>query len=271
MKILYSNTDKISHSKLTYQKQPSMSVLHNHNFFEFYYLLDGERSYFIDNAIYELSVGDAVIIPPNVLHRTLGAITKLHSRVLISIPREVLEKDFLEEYNELLQMYIFPIPKKRRQFFENLLEKIKYEVETNDSYSEYLLKKYINEMLIFLLRANKKNEIIYVDNEIDSSIGKAARYIQQNFSRTLTLEEIADVLNIDRTYFCKMFKKKTGFGFSEYIKEVRVMEAAKLLSETDLSITEVALSVGYNDSSYFAKVFKNIKGTTPLVFRKMMG
>ena len=271
MKILYSNTDRISLSKLTYQKQPSMSVLHNHNFYEIYYLLDGERSYFIDNAIYELRVGDVVIIPPNMLHRTIGEKTKLHSRILINIPCEILESEFAQEYDFLLHKHIFSIPKKRRKFFEDLMDKIKYETETDDSYSDYLIKKYINEMFIFLLRANKKNEIVYADNETDSRVGIAARFIRQNFAKQLTLEEIAGLLNIDRTYFCKMFKNKTGFSFSHYIKEVRVMEAAKLLVETDLSITDIALSVGYNDSSYFAKVFKNIKGTTPLAYRRMLG
>lgn len=269
MKVIYSHSNKASLSKATFQSIPSMNVLHNHNYYELYYLLDGQRSYFIDNAIYELNVGDIVIVPPNTLHRTIGDKTKIHSRILISIPEEILEKEIVGEYSTLSKKYIFPITAKRRPFVEELFNRIEYETKSNDTYGPYLTKKYINEIFIFLLRAGRKNEIIYIDNETDSVIGTAARYIQRNFNRQVSLREVADMLGMDRTYFCKLFRNKAGFSFSQYIKEVRIIEAARLLTETEMSITEVAMSVGYNDSSYFAKVFKSIKGTTPLAFRKI--
>ena len=155
MEIVYSVTDKVGIGSAIGQKQISMPFLQSHDFYEIYYLIEGERKYFIDNAIYQVDEGDVVIVPPNVLHRSIGDGKGIYSRVLLDIPVSVFESELLENFKNELNGYIIKIPQNRRKFIDALLEKTEYEYNKKDTYSEYLIKNYVNELLIFLARMNK--------------------------------------------------------------------------------------------------------------------
>ena len=79
---------------------------------------------------------------------------------------------------------------------------------------------------------------------------------------------MAEFVGMSSTYFSKKFKEVTGFGFKEYILNIRMKKACLLLLETKLSVTEIAYETGFNDSNYFGDVFKRIKGVSPLKYRK---
>ncbi len=270
MDIRQTVSDRFYAERQTYVKHKSMGYLHIHNYYEFYYLLEGERKYFIDSAIYNLEAGDLVIVPPETLHRSIGDDAGYYSRVLINIPCDMFEEEFVKEFSVNEGEYVIKIPGKRRKFFEAMLEKMEYEHGRNDEHSNFLIKNYANEFLIFLIRIKKREDFSFADKEADRVIGEAARFICENFEKPLTLEVVAKRVRMSKTYFCKMFREKTGFGFTDYISGVRITEAAKMLTDTDMDITEIATKCGYNDSSYFATVFKRIKGVTPVKYRKSL-
>jgi YesN/AraC family two-component response regulator len=72
-------------------------------------------------------------------------------------------------------------------------------------------------------------------------------------------------------YCSRKFKSVTGFGFKEYLTNIRIREASRLLLTTSKSITEIAEACGFGDGNYFGDAFKKIKGVPPRVFRKMQG
>ena len=94
-------------------------------------------------------------------------------------------------------------------------------------------------------------------------IQSAARFISENFTKPLNLNDIAKLHAMSPAHFSRQFKKITGVGLSEYINITRVTAAEKLLLNTDMQITRIAEECGFNDSNYFAAVFKKIKGITP--------
>ncbi|NMB32668.1 MAG: helix-turn-helix domain-containing protein [Clostridium sp.] len=96
---------------------------------------------------------------------------------------------------------------------------------------------------------------------------KAAEFINANFSKDITLEDVSNHIYISPYYFSRGFKKFTGMNFIEYLTNVRLREAKKLLLTTDLSIGQVGKSVGYNDPNYFGRVFKKAEGLPPSKFR----
>ena len=78
---------------------------------------------------------------------------------------------------------------------------------------------------------------------------------------------MAKQFSISRSYLSKKFKQTTGFGFKEYLLNVRIKEACRLLLETNHSITDIAFACGFNDSNYFGDAFRRIKGISPNKYR----
>jgi two-component system response regulator YesN len=96
---------------------------------------------------------------------------------------------------------------------------------------------------------------------------KAVEYINENFRKGITLEDVSDHIHISPYYFSHGFKKFTGITFIEYLTKIRIKEAKKLLLTTDLNIGEIGKQVGYDDPNYFGRVFKNMEGVPPSKFR----
>lgn len=107
----------------------------------------------------------------------------------------------------------------------------------------------------------------YIPSKSNEITKKAIRYISQNFAHSLTLEEVAGHVHLNPAYFSTLFKQSTGSAFKEYLNMVRVEESKRLLANTDNSIIDIALATGFEDQSYFSKVFKKYTGLTPKQYR----
>ncbi len=92
-------------------------------------------------------------------------------------------------------------------------------------------------------------------------------YIQQHFTEDLYLKDISDTLFINFSYACELFKKYSGTTFSKYLTNLRMEKATHLLLSTELPIEEICYQVGYNNYSYFNRVFKKIYDITPFQYR----
>jgi len=102
------------------------------------------------------------------------------------------------------------------------------------------------------------------NNEV---IKKAFAYISQNYSSSLSLEAVANHVHLNPAYFSTIFKESSGSSFKEYLNMVRIEESKHLLANTDYSIINIAIATGFEDQSYFSKVFKKYTGLTPKQYR----
>ncbi len=96
---------------------------------------------------------------------------------------------------------------------------------------------------------------------------KAQTYIQENFQKDLSLDEVSRQLDLSPYYFSKLFKEETGCNFVEYVTELRITKAKELLKQEDRSMKEICASVGYGDPNYFSRIFKKHVGVTPTEYR----
>ncbi len=99
-------------------------------------------------------------------------------------------------------------------------------------------------------------------------IKKSLYYINQNINEDISLDSICHLINMNKSYFCTIFKKHTGKTFSEYINHRRISIAKKLIQSSKLSLSEISFYCGFNNYSYFCKVFKRTTLATPIEFRK---
>ncbi len=103
--------------------------------------------------------------------------------------------------------------------------------------------------------------------ENSSKIKKVYDYIQSNFDKKISLDEISELINMTPVSFNRFIKKRTGKTFVSYVNSTRISQASKLLLETDLSIAEISFKCGFNNIANFNRIFKKEKNATPSEFR----
>lgn len=106
------------------------------------------------------------------------------------------------------------------------------------------------------------------DSPHAESVYKIVQYIQKNNRHKIELQDIADHLHMTKSYLCRFFKKETGDTIVNYINRVRINNSKLLLADTKVPLAEVALLCGFEDQSYFTKVFRRFVGVTPLKYRE---
>ena len=98
-------------------------------------------------------------------------------------------------------------------------------------------------------------------------VNHAIKYIEKNYAQEISIDSICKELNVNKCYFCSVFKKEVGCTFINYLNKYKIDKSKDLLKNPNLSLLDVSLSVGYNNQSYFSTVFKKITSKTPLEFR----
>lgn len=154
---------------------------------------------------------------------------------------------------------------------ETLFE-IENEIENRDFFAESVIKSYVTVILSLSIQyffEDLKNET-REQNAHYKKIEKSIAYIHENLSKKITLEELAQIAMMGKTNYSVFFKKMTGMTVWEYIINARVALASSYLLENkdEYNITELAFRCGFNNSAYFNKIFKKLKGKTPRDFKK---
>ena len=247
----------------------NMTTMHYHHAYELYYILEGDREYFIGDSFYSVECGDLVWVPKNTLHKTEG---KGATRFLIYFKESFLEKYFSPEIiNKLTsgKPFVFrPEPDRKTEFeelfYEMLMEYNKKKIRLED-YNEFLIIKSLFETLFF---------IFFHDNYYQKGISKPnermheiVKYINNNYQNPITIQKIAYDFGITKDHLCHIFPKYMGVTFVTYLNTVRIKAACDILKKEKDSILEISNKCGFSSSHYFCKVFKKEKGMTPREYR----
>lgn len=242
---------------------------HVHNDYEVYYLLSGEVQYFLKSSAFVLKAGDLVVIPKNIIHKTVYSINQVYERLLVNFTEDFLLPEDRYLVSKLEPLHI-TFPSEFKQRIQDVFLKLEDEYNGSNFGKDTLLKSHITELLVFINRykdAFKSHRSTI--NPSTKIINQCAKYISENCHNDINLSDISKMAAMSKSYFSKEFKKNTGFGFNEYLVMNRLLSAQKFLCSTSLPITSVATKCGFNDSNYFAAVFKKHYGITPYKYRKL--
>ena len=252
-----------------------MQQSHFHDYYEIYYLLEGKRRYFINHTLYDVEPFDVLLINKGDIHlsQVVGSEEK-YARYLLTFSDSFIDglgsefdKNFLMNIFETKKLHI---PDTMQHSFHMLLHKAETKIKQNDKYSQYIAKLNFLEALVNLNKFATKNTYPLLDDltVYEDRIQEVCRYICNYYNKPISLDQMAKIAFMSPTYFSKKFKRVTGFGFNEYLNNVRIKMATNLLMETKMPITEIATFCGYQDSNYFGDVFKKIMGVSPNKYRK---
>lgn len=234
---------------------------HSHDTYEIYYITKGTCYHFIENKTFHLMPGDIIIIPPDVMHNTEYYNT-VHSRMLINCSHHYIPESAKATLDELSYLYRNPDVVDQ---IDELFTKIENEYMNADEMSDGVLACYAQ--LLFFLIARNPNTCSALDSG-KHYVDDAIEFLQGHFTTNITLSEMANRYFISSEHFSRIFKKKTGFNFNEYINILRLQKAESLLKQLNAApITEIAAACGFNDSNYFSLKFKELYGIPPKRFQ----
>lgn len=278
-------------SRLTHDGASGMHTPHSHSHCELYYLISGGCTMLVGKTNYILTPGMVLIIPSNVPHKTAYHPAATSERLTVEFSPEYIS-DITEEFGDIWMerfFYTTPIylPLDSRSHIEKLFATLCEDNEPavsgfseeslvplqEDLFSDCVRKLHFQEIIIELLRRNTHANYVTSEGILisDIAVAKALRYIDDNYNEPLTLEGVANMYRLNPSYFSSKFKAVNGVGFKEYHNNVRIVRAEKLLLETDMTITEIAMKCGYETSNYFGDAFRRINHCSPSQFRKMNG
>ncbi len=249
------------YEKTTHKINTKMPEPHFHDKHELYYLEKGHTKYFIDNEIYILEPGDMIFVPKNTFHKTDNMGTDITIRVLFTFDDRDIDEDFSKYIAWMKENKYIKIKHEKAHHIQSILKNIESEEEKrNDGYDKMQML-YFKQLLILISRYSL--EINHKTSKLYATAESISKYITENYQGDLSLEHLAQVYSISPSYLSRFFKTSTGVGLNEYINITRISIAEKLLSDTNMPITQIASECGFNDSNYFAAVFKKAKGITP--------
>lgn len=239
-----------------------MSVSHFHDKHELYYLVKGAARYFINNEIFSLTAGDMVFIPKGAFHKTTIEQNKGAERIILVFDDEFAGADYAEHIQSMISHKHIRFPDHELLKVDDIFNKIEKECVKKEQHYTEMQKLYLKELLILISRHRLKCTNEKTDESL-KLIESIMKYITENIDSDLSLDALSREYSISPNYLSKQFKKVSGLLLSEYINISRINEAEKLLLRNNMPITEVATRCGFNDSNYFASVFKKYKGITP--------
>ncbi|MEC0171397.1 AraC family transcriptional regulator [Paenibacillus graminis] len=243
---------------------------HSHDLTELYYLMQGERVYFVDDRVITVHKGELILIPGRELHSTASSEVAEFERILINYDPALLPPSLRNEaiWFQDRGYRLFKLTLREQDEAESLMNRILEECRLQRSYYETSVITLFTELMILLQRSENISQAGGTRHPLHHLVTDVATYIREHYREALTLEETANNFYISPSYLSRVFHRLTGFHFREYIVHVRVREAERLLAGSAGKIQEIASAVGFEHLSHFNKTFKKSTGLTPLQYRK---
>ncbi len=250
--------------------------LHHHPELQLIYIIEGTGDLYIGDSITSFSPEDLFLIGSNQNHLFKSDpeyfeddCQKKSQSISIFFHDQSLGKDFFEISEMSTIRHLMERANRGLRFFTEVAESIGPRM--NKLLNKTGFERFV-EILSILNNLAETNEYEYLA-EISSPhppsdkesrrVNNVINYILNNYKEDIELETIADIAHYSKAAFCKFFKQRTRKTFSEFLNEVRVSQACKLLQKTDLNISRIGYESGYNNISHFNRQFKKHTGLTP--------
>ncbi len=270
MVIKLKNIKNIKYRQIGSNKKNYYSHILN-NSFEIIQTWSEDGSVMINDRFYSMRRGAVYLIPPNTPHYTNSQTPDLYERNKLMISSESVNT--LSELcgSEVFERLFLTPGKSCLLFSESkaleidaLFREIADTSTNNDDFSEY------RKLALFLLLIEKllDSQSATSKPNLNNDIQKAIDFISENLDSSLNLDMICQNVFLTKPYFCNLFKSALGITVSQYITDRRIAMAKDLLSSSDMSVSQVGISCGFANFSYFSRVFKEKCGMTPSEYRK---
>ena len=258
----------------------SPEYIHEHEFYEIFYVYEGTCENTIQNVKYACREGDVCILPPKTKH----SITVFDDSIVINImlKASTFHEVFFDIFtgkNVLSQFFAHILYDKTENNYllfhtgkdegiRSLVEDLYMEYEERVKYFETIMKNQVMTFFCLLLRNHENHMESFLNtNHKNLDMLEVLNYFQNHYAG-ITLKSAAEHFNFSVPHFSKLIKENTGQNFVEILKNIRLEKACYALEHTDLSIMTICEMIGYPNPEHFSRLFKKEFGMTPGEFRR---
>ena len=277
MKIVFEDIKRLAGSSFRILVNPRLNDFfywHFHPEFEITFIEAPNGTRRVGNHIGDFEGSDLVFIGSNIPHLNFDyGIKSDYEKVVLQIKEDFFKNDF-STTPELAEI---------QQLFENSKKVICFHGETKNRVGKRLkeISRLSNfdqfmEVLSLLQILASSNEITFLhekpfenlyNNKEQLRLKVVYMFIETNYQRAISIDEIAKVTHLSNAAFCRYFKKMTRLTFTEFLNQFRI-EQAKILLKSDKNVTEASFECGFESLSYFNRIFKKVVGINPMQFKK---
>lgn len=246
-----------------------MAIPHSHEHYELYFLLEGKRDFFIEDRMFVIEKDTLVVVPPFKMHKTEGG---PYRRLNINFSEDILSTEEIKFLSEYAEAGVTRIHGRYMHVIKTLLS------ELGDIQNRELRHRRQNEInlthtLLYFLGREKTEPLAPVSRSLQSGnndplVLKITYYLNTNFAKSITLEELEGEFYLSKTTLCKRFKDGMGCSIMEYLTLFRLNRAKSLLTSSTKSVEEIAAECGFSSANYLGLVFRKQIGISPLGYRK---
>jgi len=254
-----------------------LPVWHFHPEMELVYVNGGSGKRHIGNHLSYFGDGELIFIGSNLPHQGFtDRLSGNKSETVVQMMEHFLGDRFFEIPEMKPVVQLFERAKMGLSFHGRTKTQVGEKIENLLNYDSYdrLLK--LLEILKDLAISeeyqilNAQGFVFEINVQDNDKMHVIYDYVRTHFQRTISLEEISELVSLTEPAFCRYFKKITGKTFTTFVNEYRLVHASKLLAEQPSSITEICYQSGFNNFSHFNKQFKKFTGKSPSEYRKQV-
>ncbi|MCD8180373.1 MAG: AraC family transcriptional regulator [Firmicutes bacterium] len=245
----------------------NMKRQHYHDGYEIYLQLDGKRCLSLGDSEHILTRGSLFVVTPFVLHMTVSAENPYFKRYLLNLSplalSNVMSGAEADELFGALHSCVTELDEARLGTVYNYFEQIHRYAGGKSQKSERLMQMSIALFTDFIVLITKNQTALAPREDAESPIYNAVAYINANYAHEISLDFISGYAHMSKSNFCLVFKKAMGETFVNYLNAVRLSQAHKLLTSTDMRLNEIAAKTGFSSADYMSRIFKRTHGVSP--------
>ncbi len=277
MKIVFEDIKRLAGSSFRILVNPKLNDFyywHFHPEFELTFIEAPQGTRRVGNHVGQFEGSDLVFIGSNIPHLNFDyGIRTEYKKVVLQIKEDFFKNDFVTT-PELASIY---------QLFENSKKVICFNGTTKELVGKRLkeihhlpnFEQFIEVLSLFqmLATSNEKTFLYelpfddFYNNKEQNRLKIVYAFIENNFQRNITIDEMGQLTHLSKAAFCRYFKKMTRLTFTEFLNQFRIEQAKRLLKE-DKNVTETCYECGFESLSYFNRIFKKVVGQNPIQFKK---
>jgi AraC-like DNA-binding protein len=248
---------------------------HWHSCFEITCILSGQGRYFVNEEVYEVTDGDIILfnnVEPHgweIVSRQADLLVMVFSPEYIMNGFSVMDYDYLKPFINRGSNFKNKLDHNEPLTGEltALIHSIAAENEEKNTGYQLMIKATVLKILTLLIRnsqdTSKSSALLQEKKAKMMRLSSVFDYINENYSDQISLTKASEIAYMSPNYFSAYFKKVTGKTFIDYVSELRINRADKLMETTDLSVLDIATRCGFHNMSNFYRIYKKIRKTSP--------